>query len=67
MSAIEVFKLRGPFFLSEQAKRSATRSAQMCEAYVAHEMRMRQMWRARMGSNTPGLKVSRLASQAPRI
>lgn len=67
VSAIEVFKLRGPFFLSEQAKRSATRSAQMCEAYVAHEMRMRQMWRARMGSKTPGLKVSRLASQAPRI
>lgn len=41
---------------AEEAKSSATRSAQMRESYVTQELQVRQMWRVEMG-NAPGLKA----------
>ena len=41
---------------AEEAKATATRSAQIRESYVAQEIQTRQMWRVVMG-NAPGLKA----------
>ena len=62
--ALELLRFRLPHKQgAEEAKSSATRAAKMCEAYVAQEMQVRQMWRIGMG-NAPGLKVRFAAAAA---